>query len=54
MSLRNGDKSGFNLQRRQNIASRRRTHEVEVMEHAAKAPEPGEISSRVQARSVTA
>jgi hypothetical protein len=52
MSLRNGDKSRFNRQRKQNIARRKRTHEV--TEHAAKAPKPGEISSRVRPRSVSA
>jgi hypothetical protein len=52
MSARNGDKSRFNRQRKQNIARRKRAHEV--MEHTAKAPKPGEISSRVQPRSVSA
>lgn len=52
MSVRNGDKSRFNRQRKQNIARRKRAHER--MEHTAKAPKPGEISSRVQLRSVAA
>jgi len=52
MSSQNGDKSRFNRQRKQKIARRKRAHEV--MEHTAKAPKPGEISSRVQPRSVSA
>jgi hypothetical protein len=52
MSARNGDKSRFNRQRKQNIARRERTHQR--LEHAAKATKPGEISSRVQPRSVSA
>jgi len=52
MSSRNGDKSRFNRQRKQNIARRKRTHELLV--HRAKAPNPAEISSRVQPRSVPA
>jgi hypothetical protein len=52
MSARNGDKSRFNRQRKQNIARRKRTHEL--LEHTAKAPKTGEISSRVQPRSVSA
>ncbi len=52
MSARNGDKSRFNRQRKQNIAKRKRTHEV--LEHTAKEPKPGDISSRVQSRSVSA
>jgi hypothetical protein len=52
MSLRNGDKSRFNRQRKQNIARRKRTHEL--MEHTANAPKLGEISSRMQPHSVSA
>ena len=52
MSARNGDKSRFNRQRKQNIARRKRTHEL--LEHTAKAPNPAEISSRAQPRSVSA
>jgi len=52
MSARSGDKSRFNRQRKQNIARRKRTHEL--LEHAAKASKPGKISSRVQPRSVSA
>ena len=52
MSARNGDKSRFNRQRKQNIARRKRTHDR--MEHTTKAPKPGETSSRVQPRSVSA
>jgi len=52
MSSQNGDKSRFNRQRKQKIARRKHAHEV--MEHTAKAPKPGEISSRVQPRSVSA
>src|SRR5581483_9794208 len=46
MSRRNGDKSRFNRQRKQNIARRKRSQEL--LELAAKAPKPGKISSRVQ------
>jgi hypothetical protein len=52
MSARNGDKSGFNRQRKQNIARRKRAHEL--IGHTAKAPKPEETSSRVQPRSVSA
>ncbi len=52
MSVRNGDKSRFNRQRKQNIARRKRTHEL--LQHAAKATKAGETSSRVQPRSVLA
>jgi len=52
MSARNGDKSRFNRQRKQNIARRKRTHQM--LEQAAKAPKQGEISSRAQPRSVSA
>ena len=52
MSARNGDKSRFNRQRKQNIARRKRTHEL--MEHTAKASKREATSSRVQPRSVSA
>jgi len=52
MSARNGDKSRFNRQRKQNIARRKRTHEL--LGHTAKAPKTGENPSRVQPRSVSA
>jgi hypothetical protein len=52
MSARNGDRSRFNRQRKQNIARRKRTHEL--LQHTAKVPNPGTISSRVQPRSVSA
>jgi hypothetical protein len=51
MSARNGDKSRFNRQRKQNIARRKRTHELP---ENTKASRPGGISSRVQPRSVSA
>jgi hypothetical protein len=49
MSVRNGDKSRFNRQRKQNIARRKRTHEL--LERAIK---PHDTSARVQLRSVAA
>jgi hypothetical protein len=52
MSARNGDRSRFHRERKQKIARRKRTHEL--LEHTTKAPKPGEISSRVQPRSVSA
>jgi hypothetical protein len=52
MSARNGDKSRFNRQRKQNIARRKRTHEL--LENTTKASKPGGISSRVQPRPVSA
>lgn len=52
MSARNGDKSRFNRERKQNIARRKRTHEL--LERAAKARTPKDASSRVQPRSVPA
>jgi len=52
MSARNGDKSRFNRQRKQNIARRKRTHEL--LERIVNASKPGQISSRVQPRSVSA
>ena len=52
MSARNGDKSRFHRQRKQNIARRKRTHEM--LEQPAKAAKPGQSSSRVQPRSVSA
>ncbi len=52
MSRRNGDKSRFNRQRKQNIARRKRSQEL--LELAAKAPKPGKISSRVQPHPVSA
>jgi hypothetical protein len=52
MSARNGDRSRFHRERKQKIARRKRTHEL--LEHTAKAPKPGDISSHVQPRSVSA
>ncbi len=52
MSVRNGDKSRFNRQRKQNIARRKRTHGL--LEPTARVPKRGDISSRVQPRSVSA
>jgi hypothetical protein len=52
MSSRNGDRSRFNRQGKQNIAKRKRTHEV--MEHTAKALKAGEVSPPVQKCSVSA
>jgi len=52
MSARNGDKSRFNRERKQNIARRKRTHAL--LERVAKARKPEESSSRVQPRSVSA
>ena len=52
MSVRNGDKSRFNRQRKQNIARRKRTHEV--LERAIEPHKPEDISARVQPRSVSA
>jgi hypothetical protein len=52
MSVRNGDKSRFNRQRKQNIARRKRTHEL--LERAIKPPQSENISARVQQRSVSA
>ena len=52
MSARNGDKSRFHRQRKQNVARRKRTQEL--LEHAAKARKPEGTSSRVQPHSVSA
>ena len=52
MSARNGDKSRFNRQRKQNIARRKRTQEL--MEHPAKGPKAEATSTRVQPRPVSA
>jgi hypothetical protein len=52
MSARNGDKSRFNRERKQNIARRKRTHEL--LERAAKARKAEDTSARVQPRSVSA
>lgn len=52
MSAKNGDKSRFNRQRKQNIARRKRTHQL--LEQVAKLPRRAETSSRVQPRSVSA
>lgn len=52
MSARNGDKSRFNRERKQNIARRKRAHEL--LERIAKPQKPAETSSRVQPRSVSA
>jgi hypothetical protein len=52
MSARNGDKSRFNRQRKQNIARRKRTHEL--VERAMQARKSEDTSARVQPRSVPA
>ena len=51
MSARNGDKSRFNRVRKQNIARRKRTQELE---RAIKSRKPEDASARVQPRSVPA
>jgi hypothetical protein len=52
MSVRNGDKSRFNRLRKQNIARRKRTHEL--LERAIKPHKAEDISARVQLRPVAA
>lgn len=50
MSARNGDKSRFNRERKQNIARRKRTHELLEREKANKI---GDSSARVQPQPVS-
>ena len=52
MSAKNGDKSRFNRVRKQNIARRKRTHEL--LQRAANAGKAPANSSRVQPRPVSA
>jgi len=52
MSLRNGDKSRFNRQRKKNIAGRKRTHEL--LQRAIMARKSADISVPVQPRAVSA
>ena len=52
MSKRNGDKSRFNRERKQNIARRKRTHEL--LERAAKALKSAHSTVQAQPRSVPA
>jgi hypothetical protein len=52
MSVRNGDKSRFNRQRKQNIARRKRSHEL--LERPIKPHKSEDVSARVQPRSVSA
>ncbi|HKI25215.1 MAG TPA: hypothetical protein VKA07_02760 [Candidatus Sulfotelmatobacter sp.] len=52
MSARNGDKSRFHRERKQNIARRKRTQEL--LERATKARKPDDTPARVQPRSVPA
>jgi hypothetical protein len=52
MSARNGDKSGFNRERKQEIARRKRTHEL--LECAAKARKSVDTRVRAQPWSVPA
>jgi hypothetical protein len=52
MSARNGDKSRFNRQRKQKIARRKRTQELQP--HATKARKSTETPVRAQPRSVSA
>jgi hypothetical protein len=52
MSARNGDKSRFNRQRKQNIA--RRKSAQELLHRPATARKPEDASARVQPRPVSA
>jgi hypothetical protein len=52
MSARNGDKSGFNREREQKMARRKRTHEL--LERAARARKSADTTVRAQPRSVSA
>jgi len=52
MSARNGDKSRLNRDRKQNIARRKRTHEMS--ERAAKGSKAAETTVRALPRSVSA
>jgi hypothetical protein len=52
MSARNGDKSRFNRQRKQKIARRKRTQELQAQ--ATKARKSAETTVRAQPRSVLA
>jgi hypothetical protein len=51
MSARNGDKSRFNRLRKQKIARRKRTQELQ--EHPAKARKSAEATIRAEPRSVS-
>jgi len=50
MSVRNGDKSRFNRERKQKIARRKRTQEL--LQRAAKAPKSADFTGSAQPRSV--
>ena len=52
MSARNGDKSRFNRKRKQNIARRRRIHEM--LGRAVKGSKAADTTVRAQPRSVSA
>ena len=52
MSARNGDKSRFNRERKQEIARRKRTHDL--LQLAAKARKSADAAVRSQPRSVLA
>jgi hypothetical protein len=52
MSARNGDKSRFNRERKQEIARRKRTREL--LKRAAKVRKSEETTVRAQPRSVSA
>ena len=52
MSARNGDKSRFNRERKQNIARRKRTREL--LNRAAAKPKPGDTNVQARPKEVSA